>query len=276
MLSHITGTLFKHLGYNVIYNNAPVDEQWGLLRFGMGDVQVEVWEGTMAKEFNRFIELGFFLDAGAHSARTREEWWYPAYVKELCPGLPSWKALNQCAHLFATDETQPRGRYLAGPWEKPDRARIRALALNFSKVQADDASALWSVFEEAVSRKQPILLFNWTPNWVEHIHDGEFVEFPEWDIRCETDASWGLNPAFTYDCGNPKDGWLKKASSTSMPQTWPCAFELLERIDFDNEMLAQLAAMIEVEGLDYQQAAGRWLDQNRSVWQPWIPINCHQ
>ena len=210
MLSHITGTLFKHLGYNVIYNNAPVDEQWGLLRFGMGDVQVEVWEGTMAKEFNRFIELGFFLDAGAHSARTREEWWYPAYVKELCPGLPSWKALNQCAHLFATDETQPRGRYLAGPWEKPDRARIRALALNFSKVQADDASALWSVFEEAVSRKQPILLFNWTPNWVEHIHDGEFVEFPEWDIRCETDASWGLNPAFTYDCGNPKMAGLKK------------------------------------------------------------------
>ena len=31
-----------------------------------------------------------------------EEWWYPAYMKEKCPGLPDWKALNECAEAFST------------------------------------------------------------------------------------------------------------------------------------------------------------------------------
>ena len=30
-----------------------------------------------------------------------EEWWYPTYMKEKCPGLPNWEALNDCAEAFS-------------------------------------------------------------------------------------------------------------------------------------------------------------------------------
>ena len=29
-----------------------------------------------------------------------EEWWYPLYMKEQCPGLPDWQALNDCAEAL--------------------------------------------------------------------------------------------------------------------------------------------------------------------------------
>jgi len=46
-------------------------------------------------------------------------------MKEKCPGLPNWEALNDCAEAFSTPETAPRGRYLGGPvtwggrWDQP-------------------------------------------------------------------------------------------------------------------------------------------------------------
>ena len=60
------------------------------------------------------------VDAGTHSASTREEWWVPAYVAEKCPGLPDWKALDKCAEIFSTAETAPKGRFVDPPadWGK--------------------------------------------------------------------------------------------------------------------------------------------------------------
>ena len=113
---------------------------------------------------------------------------------------------------LSVPETAPRGRYLAGPvdWEKPDLERAEALGLEMEIVNAGQASALWAELDAAYKRGEPIMLFNWTPNWVEAKYEGKFVDFPDHDTKCESDASWGMNPDLPYDCGNPKAGWLKK------------------------------------------------------------------
>ena len=90
---------------------------------------MEVWSGSLDNKFNHLVGQGKVIDAGLHPARGREDWWYPLYVKELCPGLPDWRALNACAPLFASAKTSPKGQYLTGPWMLKDRARIRALNL---------------------------------------------------------------------------------------------------------------------------------------------------
>ena len=88
VLSHIAGTIFTSMGYKVEYIEADTDGQWGALAHGIAHVQVEVWEGTMSKMFNRMVKEGGVVDAGAHKAKTREEWWYPDYAEKACPGLP--------------------------------------------------------------------------------------------------------------------------------------------------------------------------------------------
>ncbi len=275
VLANVSGLLLQKMGYNVEYK--PSDTQLQYTAMGNGDMhfQVEVWEGTMKKPFDKEVAAGRMLDAGAHDAATREDWWYPAYVEKVCPGLPDWEALKSeaCMKALSVPETAPRGRYLAGPvdWEKPDMERAEALGLEMEIVNAGQASALWAELDAAYKRNEPIMLFNWTPNWVEAKYEGRFVDFPDHDPKCESDESWGINPDLAYDCGNPKNGWLKKGVWSGLPDKWACAYELIQNINFSNAQIAAAAAAVDVDGLKPEEAAQKWVDENESVWQAWMP-----
>ncbi|GAA3921567.1 ABC transporter substrate-binding protein [Litoribacillus peritrichatus] len=275
VLSKVTGELFKSLGYQVEYISSATSDQWGALVYGAGHVQVEVWEGTMSDVFNRLVAEGSIVDAGTHDAKTREDWWYPAYVEDICPGLPDWRALKACSKLFSTSG-EGRGIYFAGPWEKPDEARIRALDMGFNVKILANGDDLWVELKKANAIKKPIVLFNWTPNWVESRFEGAFVEFPVHARECETDPEWGENPNYLYDCGNPKGGWLKKAAWKGMEKTWNCAYRTLKNISFNNQQIASASALVDVDKLSYEQAVRTWLDQNKDVWVNWIPEGCNK
>ncbi|MDX1451906.1 MAG: glycine betaine ABC transporter substrate-binding protein, partial [Oleiphilaceae bacterium] len=166
------------------------------------------------------------------------------------------------------------GVYFAGPWEKPDEARIRALNLGFQIRLLERGDDLWVELEKAVTANRPIVLFNWTPNWVESVFPGEFVEFPDYHPDCETDPTWGQNPDFSYDCGNPKNGWLKKAAWSGMEEQWPCAWQILKAMNMDNAHIAKAAALVDVDGLSVQEAAERWLELHQPLWTGWIGEEC--
>jgi glycine betaine/proline transport system substrate-binding protein len=235
------------------------------------DLQVEVWEGSQAEAFDKSVAAGA-VDAGAHEAITREEWWYPKYVKEICPGLPDWKALDACADKFSTAETAPKGRFVGPPadWGKHYSERIAALKMNFQEVPVGQAATLWAELQAAYDRKEPIVLFNWTPNFIEAKFEGEFVEFPSFEAACWSDPKWGANPELIYDCGAPKSGYLKKAVSKSFPTKWPKAFEMVKKINFTNPQIAAAAAMVDVAGLSPEEAATKWIADNEAVWKTWI------
>ncbi|WP_372871125.1 ABC transporter substrate-binding protein [Shewanella sp.] len=246
--------------------------QWFLLRTGRAHVQLEVWEGTMAKEFSHMVEKGFILDAGNHETSTREDWWYPAYVEDLCPGLPDWQALYKCASIFAEQDSGGRGVYHAGPWEKPDRARIRALGIDFVVSEAADGNALNDLIIEHVEARRPLLVFNWSPNWVEARYSGRFVEFPTYHPKCEQDPGWGLNPKYTWDCGNPKNAWLKKAAHFSLSLRADCALALVQAVSFRSNDIAQMAMWVDREHMTETAAALRWLEANAERADNWQSI----
>ena len=133
---------------------------------------------------------------------------------------------------------------------------------------------LWVALEEAVKNKKPILLFNWTPNWVEHKFKGEFVNFPDYDPKCETDPAWGVSKEWKFDCGNPKNGWLKKAVSKKLKTKSPCAFEVVKNFNFENLQIAEVAFSVNSRGLTAKAAAKDWVKNNKTIWKKWIPLNC--
>ena len=155
-------------------------------------------------------------------------------------------------------------------WLKHDHERVEALGMDFEVVNAGSASALWAELESATKRKAPIVLFNWTPNFIEALYEGNFVEFPEYGSGCKEDPAWGPNKEMTYDCGNPANGYLKKAAWDGMQETWPKAFELLTLINFNNADLAAMAAKVDVDGMEPDEAADKWLSENESKWRPWM------
>lgn len=268
----IVGELLKKAGADVEYVSS--DSQVVYQSMCEGDIHLvhEVWQGAFGVAFEKVVGEGCVVDAATHDAKTREEWWYPLYVEEQCPGLPDWKALEKCAALFKTPETGDKGRFLAGPvdWLKHDKERVEGLGMNFSVVNAGSAAALWAELKSASQRKQPIVLFNWTPNFIEALYEGKFIEFPDYDEACRKDASWGTNKEKTYDCGNPKDGYLKIGVWKDFEKNWPKAFKVLKNINFSNQDVAVMAKLADVDKMEPDAAAEKWLKDNEAKWQPWL------
>ena len=52
---------------------------------------------------------------------------------------------------------------------------------------------------------------------------------------------------------------------------WPCAFDLIRRINFTNTQIAEAAANVDVDGREPGEAAAQWIEDNQEVWKGWIP-----
>lgn len=265
VMSNVVGQILEEQGNNVEYVTTDSQAVYESIRLGDVTMELEVWEGAFGASFREALEKGGLHDAGDHNAITREDWWYPAWTKEACPGLPDWEALNDCASVFATPETGDKGRYLDGPvdWLKHGQERVAALDMDFVVVNAGSAAALWAEIGAAEEDKRPIVVFNWTPNFAEAVWEGEFVEFPAWEDGCDKDPSVGPNPDELYDCGNPPDGYLKKAAWDGMKDKWPSAYETLTKVNFTNAQIAEMARLVDVDELEPEEAAEEWLAANQ-------------
>ncbi|WP_164084642.1 ABC transporter substrate-binding protein [Alteromonas flava] len=254
------------------------NEQFGALRSGVAHVQIEAWEPDKSETYDRLVARKQILVIGTHQVRAREEWWYPKYVEEYCPGLPDWRALNACAAIFAepTDDEQvvTKGTLFSGGWDSHDAEIIRSLNLDFTINRMTNSSELWSTLRRYAESERPILLHNWTPNWTEKHIPGEFVKFPPYTKECESDPKWGVNPQMTHDCANPTDVWIQKLIWPGLTQSHPCVYEFLVNVSFSQEMLIEAPALVFVEGLSEQQAAQRWRATFAHEIQQWLAGSC--
>lgn len=274
VLSYVTGNLLERMGFRVVYRPSDIYQQFFAMEKGLLHVQMEVWQGSMEQTLNLSLDSGLLVSAGYHDAKTREDWWYPDHVADLCPGLPDWRALNECAKLFATEDSKGVGVVLMGPWTQHEEGKIRALKLNYKIVAALQPEAVWIEMVDAVQRRQPILVYNWTPNSIEHYFSGAFVEFPPFDPDCYNDPTWGVNPEAAYDCGNPNDGWIKKVVSAELVARRPCAFNLIKNIVLTQDDFSSMAALIDFEGFTKQDAAAEWLRRRPDKVAAWLPADC--
>jgi glycine betaine/proline transport system substrate-binding protein len=268
--THIMGRVLQEMGYNIEYVQADYIAQFAGLEAGDLHVAMEMWETTGKDALTASLATGNTVDLGETGMFAKEEWWYPAYVKEQCPGLPDWKALNDCAQVFATPETAPKGRYLAGPvtWGGYDEERVEALGLNYEVVHAGTDAAMFAELESAVQRKAPILLWIYAPHWAPAKYEGEWIEFPTYDDACYADPAWGGNPDLAYDCGKPF-GWIKKVGWKGGEEKWPGAYKAIRNFQIDNDVMGQLITRIDLGGETLEDVVEDWIKSNESTWRAW-------
>ncbi len=266
----IMGEVLKSMGYNVEYVQADYIAQFAGLESGDLHVAMEMWETTGKDAMEASLKTGNTVDLGETGMDAIEEWWYPLYMKEKCPGLPDWKVLNDCAEAFSTPETAPRGRYLGGPvtWGGYDDERAEALGLNYEVVHAGTDAALFAEIESAYQRKAPILAWVYTPHWATAKFEGEWVEFPKYSDACYSDPKVGVNPDMAYDCGKPR-GWIKAVGWAGGEQKWPGAYKAIRNFTIDNDTMSQLIVQVDLEGKTVEEAVAGWLAANESTWRAW-------
>ena len=266
----IMGRVLQEMGYNVKYQQADYLAQFAGLESGDLHVAMEMWETTGKDAMEKSLATGSTVDLGETGMQAIEEWWYPLYMKEKCPGLPDWEALNDCAEAFSTAETAPRGRYLGGPvtWGGYDDERAEALELDYEVVHAGTDAALFAELESAYQRKAPWLGWVYTPHWAPIKFQGEFVEFPPYSDECYSDKSVGVNPNMAYDCGKPR-GWIKKVGWKGGEEKWPCAYSAIRAFTIDNLDMGTMVGEVDLDGKSVEDVVEAWLNANKDTWTAW-------
>ncbi len=269
--THIMGEVLKKAGYNIEYVQADYIAQFAGLQAGDLHIAMEMWETTGKDAMEASLKTGKTVDLGETGMDAKEEWWYPLYMKDKCPGLPDWKALNKCAEAFSTPETAPKGRYLGGPvtWGGYDDERVEALDLDYEVVHAGTDAALFAELESAIQRKAPILLWVYAPHWAVSKYKGEWVEFPIYTDACYNDPKWGSNPNMKYDCGKPF-GWIKKVGWKDGEKKWPGAYKAVRNFKVDNAEMGSMIGRIDLDGEKLDAVVADWMNKNKSRWQAWI------
>ncbi len=267
----LMGEVLKEAGYNIEYVQADYIAQFAGLKTGDLHVAMELWETTAREAMDEAFATGKVVSLGETGMQAIEEWWYPAYMEERCPGLPNWEALNDCADVFATPETAPLGRYLGGPvtWGGFDDERVEALGLDFEVVHAGTDAALFAELEAAYQREDPILLWVYSPHWAPAKFEGSYVQFPPYSAECYSDPSVGINPDAAYDCGKPS-GPIWKASWVGLADKWPNAATAIENFKISNEDMGAMVADVDLNGKTVDETVAAWMAANKDTWSSWI------
>ena len=268
VMAKVIGGIFESMGNNVKY--VPADSQAVYESINIGDVTIahEVWESAFGKSFDNARDKGGVLDWGDHEARTIEDMGYPDWAAEFCPGLPDWNALKNpdCAKAFSTPDSGGKGRMLEGPqsWHGdliPQRIEALGLGDLWTVKFAGGADALWAELKAAKNEGRGTIIFNWTPNFT----DGSgftFIDFPPYYDGCRpVDGGDGK-------CGAP-DGYLKKAVNVNFPKTHPAAAAMYKKLSFNTSQIGAMAALVDEDKMTHADAAKKWLDDNKDVWEKW-------
>jgi len=268
VMAHVIGGIFESMGNNVKY--VPADSQAVYESIRIGDVSIshEVWQSAFGKSFDAARDKGGLLDWGDHEARSLEDMGFPNWVmdKGLCPGLPSWEALKEadCAKNFATPDSGGKGVWLEGPqsWHgdlMPQRMTALGLDDLWVVKFAGSADALWAELATAKKEGRGTIIFNWTPNFT----DGAgftFIDFPPYTDGCRpVDGGDGK-------CGSP-DGYLKKAVNEDFTKTHPAAAEAFKKMAFNTSQIGAMAALVDVDKMTHEDAAKKWLTDNKAAWE---------
>ena len=174
VMAYVIGGIFESMGNNVEYVPADSQAVYDAIRNDDITISHEVWQSTFGASFYNAMAKGGIIDAGTHSAATLEEMGVPQYVIDdnLCPGLPNWEALKDCQEVFATADSDGKGRWLEGPqsWHgdlMPTRLDALGLGDLYTVKFAGGADSIWAELASAKKEGRGIITFNWTPNFTD-------------------------------------------------------------------------------------------------------------
>ncbi len=267
--THIAGEMLKKAGYEVEYVTAGYMNMYQAMADGEIHAAMEIWSSNVSEQYGKMKDAGELEELSDLGLEAREGFAYPAHVAELCPGLPAWEALKECAPAFATAETIPAGRLVDYPadWGTPGADRVSGLELPFKAVPAGSEGALVTEIRASTEKKSPLLVVFWQPHWAMSAFDLQFVDLPPGEPACFEDPAWGPNANAVNDCDFAPSR-IFKAAWPGLKDTWPAAHQILTEYTLTTDQQQPLMGMVDVDGNPVEEVVAGWLSENESVWKP--------
>lgn len=264
--ANIAAVLLKKMGYNVELVTAGGLPQFTALEQGELHFNPEVWDNSITDAYTDGLASGAIVDMGDLGLEPREGWIYPAYMNETCPGLPSYKALYDCAQAFGTAETFPNGRLITYPadWGTRSKSVVEGIELPFNPIPGGSEGAMVAELKSALASKEPILMMFWQPHWVFAEIDMQWVEWNPTDAECvEEDQNRETACGFAQASVN-------KIASKSLAETWPHAAKFAEQYTLTNAEQNLMILEVDQGGRELEEVVQEWVTANEDRWSVWI------
>ena len=120
------------------------------------------------------------------------------------------------------------------------------------KLVEGSTTAMLSELEKAYQMREPIVFFGWSPHWMNTRYDFRYLEDPK-------DLQGGFN----------NSARISSIVNADLSEDDPTAYAFIRAISLDEEQINQMEADINEAG-DPDAGVKAWLEDNRSVVQPWF------
>ena len=262
----IAGELLKKMGYNVEYVTAGALPQLPAFAQGTLDIQTEIWTNNVSDAYHNGVASGDIILVGELGLSPREGWIYPPYMEEKCPGLPSYKALYECAMAFGRADTFPKGRLITYPadWGTRSKDIVASIGMPFEAIAGGSEGAMIAELKSAYAKKEPILMMFWRPHWIFAELDFNWVEWNPVDGECVEETQ-----SKDTACGF-QQAKVVKITSKAFKDKYPGAFKFFQAYQLNNDIENLAMLEIDTKGRDLMEVVNEWIDSNKSTWQPWI------
>ncbi|MCZ4519335.1 hypothetical protein O4220_12485 [Rhodococcus ruber] len=238
-------------------------------------IDMEAWAPTAQAQIDEFVtKQSTVVKVGPTGYDGEEGWYVPTYVikgdpsrgiEPSCPGLPDWRALNDCVEVFATSESEGKARYLSGDpaWEPlyGDQDRVKNLGLDVQVDFAGSEAALAAEWTRALERGEPMLGLIWRPHLITSKYDLTLIDLPPFTTEC-----WETTRACGWD-NAPQNIY----ASASFGSDHPVAEQFLKNYGLPIDSLNSIIVRIDGDGLTVEEAVDEWMKSNTALWQSWIP-----
>jgi glycine betaine/proline transport system substrate-binding protein len=130
-------------------------------------------------------------------------------------------------------------------------------------VYAGSEQALIEAFRAAEKGHQPLLGYFYSPQWLLSEIPLAHISLPAYTPGCDADPKTVACDYQPYD--------LDKIMNARFARSGSPAAELVRNFTWTNDDQNQVARDITDLGMTQDQAAKKWLDGHKPVWQAWLP-----
>jgi glycine betaine/proline transport system substrate-binding protein len=264
--AYIAGDLLKKMGYEVEMVTAGGLPQFTAIARGDLHANPEVWDNSVTDIYTNGLASGDLVNLGKLGLEPRDGWIYPPYMEEKCPGLPSYKALFDCAQAFASAETFPKGRVVAYPadWGTRTQDLVAAIDIPFVPIAGGSEGAMIAELKGAMDSKEPILMMFWQPHWIFANLDVKWVEWAPTEGECVAEKQTRENA-----CGFSQAS-VDKIVSKSFPEKWPRAAAFMKAFTLTNDEQNRMIYEVDQQGRKLHEVVQEWIVDNETQWSGWI------
>lgn len=262
----VAGALLEEMGYSVEYVSAGTVPQISGLSQGNLHFQAEFWTNNVGDLYDKVLASGEIVNMDTLGLEPKEGWIYPPYMEAMCPGLPSYQAIYDCAQAFAAAETFPDGRLITYPadWGTRSKDLVESIAMPLKPIPGGSEGAMLAELKAAYAAEAPILMMFWQPHWIFADLDMNWVEWNAAEGECVEESQDRATACGFEQASVDKLAW------GGFEGKWPAAYKMLAAYSLSNTDANAAILEIDNKGRDLDEVVAEWVSANEATWRPWL------